>query len=248
MSDGIYSATSGAISQQRSLEVVANNVANATAVGYRGDRTAFREALARAQGAAVPSKSMRYVTVSKVQTDASQGGLRQTGNPLDLALQGEGYFAIQTPQGERYTRNGSFVLDAGGIVRTHDGYAVLSEAGDRPQPLTIPDRTATVEVSPDGTVAADGAQIGRLRIVDFDDPNMLIKEGNLLFTTPPEMAPKATDRTEIAQGFLETANVNAISSVNELVTANRSFEAFQRVIRTFGQIDDRTARELGAEG
>jgi flagellar basal-body rod protein FlgF len=247
MSDGIYCATSGAIAQQRSLDVVANNVANAGAVGFRGDRVAFREALTRSQNAAGPAKSLHYTLVSQVQTDSSQGSLHQTGNPLDLALQGDGYFAVETPQGERYTRAGSFLLDATGVLRNHDGYRVLSGTGDSRQPITIAPGVATVEVSPDGTVSADGTPVGRLRIVRFDDPNTLIKEGASLFAAPAGTRPLNAEQTEVAQGFLESANVNAVGSLNELINANRSFEAFQRVIRTYGQLDDRTARELGSE-
>jgi flagellar basal-body rod protein FlgG len=249
MSDGIYSATSGAISQQRSLEVVANNVANATAVGFRGDHVAFREALARAgaPGAAGAAGSLRYVTVSQVKTDASQGGLRQTGNSLDVALQGDGYFAVQTPRGESYTRAGSFVLDSSGVVRTQDGYALLSAGESNPrQPVTIPSGTGTVEISPDGSVNADGSPVGQLRIVAFDDPSQLVKEGNLLYSAPAGVVAKPAQNTEALQGFVETANVYAVGSVNELITINRSFEAFQRVIRTFGELEDRTARDLGS--
>jgi flagellar basal-body rod protein FlgF len=245
MSDGIYSATSGAISQQRSLEVVANNLANATATGFRGDRVAFREALAGANGQNAPATNLRFVAVSRVKTDDSQGGLKQTANPLDVALEGEGYFAVSTPRGERYTRAGAFVMDADGVIRTRDGYAVVGDSG--PNGISIPSGTASVEISPDGTVSADGSPLDRFKIVAFTDPNSLIKEGDLLFQAPPGLASNTPVNTEVAQGFIETANVNAVSGLNELITANRSFEAFQRVIRTYGQIDERTAKELGSE-
>jgi flagellar basal-body rod protein FlgF len=246
MSDGIYCAVSGAISQQRQLDVVANNIANAGSVGYRGDRVAFREALAQARGPAQPAASLRYVTVSRVQTDTTQGGLKQTGNPLDLALQGDGYFTIETPQGVRYSRAGSFVLDAQGVLRTPSGNAVLSASGKKPQPITIGTRAATITISPNGTVSADGVSVGQLKIVRFASPDALIKEGATLFSTQPDATPVNADETEIAQGFVESSNVNAVGSLNDLINANRAFEAFQRVIRTYGQIDDRTARELGA--
>jgi flagellar basal-body rod protein FlgF len=246
MSDGIYSATSGAISQQRSLEVIANNVANSTAVGFRGDQVAFHEAVAQAQGGAAPAKSLRYVAVAQVKTDTTQGGLRKTGNPLDLALQGDGYFAIQTPQGERYTRSGSFITDPGGVLRTQDGYPVLSEGPTPRQPITIPSGTAMVDIAPDGNVSSDGAAIGQLRIVAFDDPSRLLKEGDVLYSAPQGVTAKSTNETEVVQGFVETANVNPVGSVNELITANRTFDAYQRVIRAFGQLNDRTAREIGS--
>jgi flagellar basal-body rod protein FlgF len=248
MSDGIYCALSGAIAQQRSLEVVGNNVANAGAVGFRGDNVAFREVLTRTQTPAGPAKSLHYAVVSKVQTDDSQGGLRQTGNPLDVALQGDGYFAVETPQGERYTRAGSFLLDAQGVLRNSDGLSVLSGTGDKGQRVSIPAETTTIEISPDGTINADGNEIGKLRIVRFDDPTTLLREGSSLFSAPAGTAPLTDDKTEVAQGYLETANINAVSSLNELVNVNRSFEAFQKVMRAYGDLDTRTARELGNTG
>lgn len=243
MADGIYSALSGAIAQERSLDIVANNVANSATTGYRADRVAFQETLSRAQSQSQTPNSLRYVEVSEVRFDDTQGALRQTGNQLDVAIQGDGYFAIETANGERYTRAGSFVTDAEGILRTHDGHAVMGgEPGQPPQRIVIPEGTADVQIAPTGEITADGQAVGRLRISSFER-SQLQKEGHTLFVASG--APRPAENVEVVQGYLESANLNAVAGLNELISTSRSFEAFQRVIQGFRQIDERSARDLG---
>jgi flagellar basal-body rod protein FlgF len=243
VADGIYSALSGAVAQERSLDIVANNVANSGTTGYRADRVAFEESLTRAQQTSQTPNSLRYVELAEVRFDDSQGALRETGNQLDCAIQGEGYFAVETPNGERYTRDGSFVTDAEGTLRTHDGHAVMGgEPGQPPTRITIPDGTAAVQIDRTGEIRADGVSVGRLRISAFD-PQTLQKEGHTLFVASG--APRAAEGAEIEQGYLESANLNAVAGLNELISASRSFEAFQRVIQGFRSIDERSARDLG---
>jgi flagellar basal-body rod protein FlgF len=246
MSDGIYSALSGAIAQQRSLDIVANNVANASTTGFRADRVAFSEVLPPA-GETTRADALRYVAVSEVRTDQSAGALRQTGNPLDLAISGEGYFAVRTDHGVRFTRAGSFVQDGDGLIRTQAGHVVMQRRDDpdsTPEGIVVPRGTTSLEVGADGTVRADGATLGRLQIVRFTDETALEKEGLTLFRARDEARP--ADDATIVQGHVESANVNAVAGLNELITTTRSFEAFQRVIQGFRQIDERTARDLGS--
>lgn len=242
MSDGIWSAVSGAVAQERALDVVANNVANANTTGFRGDRVAFQEALGNAGGRAGQPPSMRFVAVSRVSAREDAGPLRQTGAPLDLALQGRGFFAVATPAGERYTRAGSFVAGANGQLQTQEGHAVVAAGGPDAR-IMIPTGTTEVSVAADGTVTADGNEIGKISIVRFDSMDQLSKEGRTLFNavgTPPT----PDDETLVTQGFLEGSNVSAVEGINELITVSRSFEAFQKVIQTFRDLDQRTAREV----
>ncbi|MBI2896006.1 MAG: flagellar basal-body rod protein FlgF [Deltaproteobacteria bacterium] len=248
MSDGIYSALSGAIAQQRSLDVVANNVANANTTGYRGDRVAFQEALVRSGGNGAAPDCLRFVGVSQVRADTAQGALRQTGNPLDVALQGDGFFAVETPSGVRYTRAGAFVTDQTGMLQTMDGHAVLAREveGERTLPrIRFPAGTREVVIATDGTVSADGVPIGRIKVVRFEQPNQLAKQGATLFVAG-QGQPVADDETQVVQGHLEGANVNAVAGLNELITVSRSFESFQRVIQAFRELDSRTAREVAS--
>lgn len=244
MSDGIYSALSGAIAEQRSLDVVANNVANANTTGFRGDRVAFQEALARGSGGPAPD-SMRFVGVARVRADTSAGPLRQTGNPLDLALQGDGFFALATPRGERYTRAGGFVASASGRLVTAAGLEVVGAPGGDAR-IQLPPGARQIQVAPNGTVSADGVEVGRVRVVRFDSPDALQKEGQTLWTASGGARPAVDEATQVVQGHLEGANVNAVSGMNELITVSRSFESFQRVIQAFRDLDARTAREVGS--
>lgn len=244
MSHGIYSALSGALAQQRALDVTANNVANANTVGFRADRVAFDEALARAGTLTTQPSSLRYVVADRITTDTAPGALRTTGNPYDLALNGDGFFVLATPQGERFTRAGSFLTGADGVLRTPDGIALVAE-GDPRARIRIPEGTRDVTIGPDGTVSADGEMVGRVRIVSFADPATVGKEGESRFMSVarPLRAPAAT---EVVQGAVETSNVNPIAGLNELITTTRLFDAFQRVIRTFAELDNRTARDIGS--
>jgi len=243
MSDGIYSALSGAIAQQRALDVVANNVANAGTVGYRGDTVAFREAVSRETAGPNPD-GLRYVSVAQQSTDQSDGPLIQTGNPLDLALQGDGLFALQTDNGVRYTRAGSFRMDPEGVIRSSGGH-VLMDAG-APDPsqaeIRIPPEATEILVGTDGTVTADGQEVGRIRIESFDQRS-LTKEGLTMYAARGQGEPA---EAQVSQGYLEGANVSPVGGMNQLISTSRAFEAFQRVIQAFRQIDERAARDVGS--
>ncbi len=241
MSDGIYSALSGAVAQQRSLDVVANNVANVGTVGFRGDALAFREAVSREAGGPAP-QDLRYVAIAQVTTDESAGPLTQTGNRLDVALSGDGMFAVRTGDGLRYTRAGSFRMDAQGVLRTPGGHAVLDANRPEGAPLTVPPGTGEIGIASDGTVTADGEAVGRLRVERFA-AGALEKEGLTMYRATGPGRPAA--ETEVLQGYLEGANVSPVAGMNELISASRSFEAFQRVIQAFKSIDERAARDVG---
>ncbi len=246
MSDGIYAALSGAIASERSLDVVANNVANVGTDGFRGERLAFRETMARAQGGGTQPTTLRYTEIEESRLDMTQGPLRETGNPLDLAIGGDAFFAVQTPQGERYTRAGSFVVGADGGVTTHEGFPVLADGPrDRPRPqLVVPQGTSSLSVASDGTLSTEGTVLGRIGMVHFQHPAEVISAGGAYYSARQGVDPtRVTDGT-VVQGFIEGANVGPISGMNELITASRTFEAFQRVIHTFQTLDERTARDL----
>jgi flagellar basal-body rod protein FlgF len=239
MSDGIYSALSGAIAQERTLAVVANNLANVNTTGFKGDKVAFSEIAAAQNGARV--QPLHFVSLDRTRIDGESGGLEHTGNPLDLAIQGDGYFAVQSGGGERYTRAGSFVADSEGTLRTHGGHEVLGDGGS----ITIPQGTKDIRVGPDGTIHADGQEIGKLKIVAFANTDGFVREGLTLFSASAGASSAEVGEITVAQGYLENANVNAVMGMNELITVGRTFDALQKVIDTFKQLDDRTARDLG---
>lgn len=252
MSDGIYVALSGAVALERALEVVANNVANVGTAGFRADRLTFSESLARAGGPAdggpVPT-SLRYVSVGDERIDASAGPLRETGNALDLAVSGgDNYFAVTTPRGERYTRDGAFTVSPDGVVRTRSGDAVLAASpADPAHPeLRVPPGTTNLSVGADGTLSSGETIFGRVRVVGLPAAS-LEHEGSSLLVARGATPVEATDAV-VTSGWLEGANVSPIHGMNELVAVTRSFEAFQRVIQGFRDLDTRTARELAGTG
>ncbi|MFT5353266.1 MAG: flagellar basal-body rod protein FlgF [Polyangiales bacterium] len=244
MSDGIWAAVSGAVAQQRALDVTANNVANANTTGFRGDRVAFREALSQASGQDDPAPdSLRFVNVSQVQASQEPGALRQTGGTFDLAIEGDGWFSVETPNGERYTRAGQFSVDGEGVLRSGDGAPVLAwqaEPGGETQELRVPLDAAQITIGLNGTLSADGNEVGQLAIRSFED-DALTKEGDTRFVAEGEGT--ASDAS-VLQGYLESSNINAVAGMNQLITVSRSFEAFQKIIDTFQQMDQRTARDL----
>lgn len=250
MADGIYTALTGAVAQQQTLDVIANNVANANTAGFRADRAAFSEFLAGAQKEQQSVSQLgqpgprvdHFVHIDVVAHDHSDGALRLTGNPLDMALTGEGFFAVQTPQGERLTRAGSFMMRADGTLTTTDGHDVLGETN---QPIHLP-TNKDVQVGADGSIQADGQFVGKLKLVRAQDPKTLEKESETLFKTSPNAPLQHAENVTVTQGHLESSNVNAVAGLNELITVNRSFDALQKVIETFQKLDERTARELGA--
>ncbi len=250
MANGIYSALTGAIAQQRSLDVAANNVANVNTTSFRADRVAFSEVLARNNSQSAPAGSaVRYVGVADVRQDLSQGSIRNTGNPFDLALQGDAYFVLRTPQGERYTRDGSLVLDQEGIIRTHEGHAVMNASeklGQKPAEIRIPPQTIRTRIDQDGQVYADDQPIGQIALVQFGEPNSLTREGLTLYSATDTSRLAKADNVDLLQGHIETSNVNSIHGMNELITITRSFEAFQKVIDAFQQLDTHAARDIAS--
>ncbi|HEY6880110.1 MAG TPA: flagellar basal-body rod protein FlgF [Polyangiales bacterium] len=251
MADGIYTALSGALAQQHQLDTIANNVANASTAGFRGDRAVFGEMLAGAQNRKepidprqpAPKTTDRFVEIEMNQLDMSAGVLRKTGNTLDLGLQGDGFFVVRTPQGDRLTRSGNFMLQESGELSTPDGKLVLGEGN---VPIIIPRNTKNIEVRPDGTIRADDTDVGRLSLKTVKDQNALLREGTTTYAVKPGTEIEQAEYVDVVQGHLEASNVNPVNGLNELITVNRTFDALQRVIQSFQEIDQRTARDVGS--
>jgi flagellar basal-body rod protein FlgF len=235
MSNGIYAATAGAVAQSSALDTTANNIANATTAGFRADRITFREALATAR-----SVDLSQVGTGTTRVDAQAGALTTTENPLDLALDGDGYFGVQTPNGPRYTRAGNFQIDDQRNLVTSEGFAVRGEGG---APINIPGDAAQVGVGLDGTVSADGTELGKLELVRFA-PGQVKREGNTLFAVTGR--PIAGDPPKVRSGMLEASNVNVVRGVVELVKVTRVYESLMRMIQNYHDVESRAARELSA--
>lgn len=230
------SAASGMRSRMQSLDILANNLANVETGGYKADREFFSvytsaEASADAQDpinqySLNQGQMMNNVAtlpvVEKQWTDLSPGDLRPTWNSLDLAVDGDGLFAIQTARGVRYTRNGSFRLSPAGTLTTADGSAVRSQSG---RPIAL-DRSLPVEILPDGTVQQAGSAVGKIQMASFN-PGGLAKEGANYFVAAPGATPRPATGA-VVQGQLEQSNVGAAESAVRLISITRQFEMLQK--------------------
>jgi len=234
MSSGIYVATAGAVAQSNALDATANNIANAATTGFHGDRVTFREALTAAR-----SPDVATVGAGTTRVDAQAGALLPTESPLDLALDGDGYFGVATPAGPRYTRAGNFQLDPKGNLVTADGFAVRGQGG---APINIPAEATQIAIAADGTVSADGNEIGKLELVRFA-ANQVKREGGSLFSATGR--PLAGELPKVRSGMLESSNVNVVRGVVDLVKVSRTYESLMRVIQGYHDIESRAARELG---
>ena len=238
MGNGIYTALAGAVAQSEALDVTANNVANASTAGFRAERVSFHEQLTRATG-----NRMVFVGATGGKTDGAQGALRQTGAPLDAALVGDAWFAVDTPRGVRYTRDGAFRTDAGGMIVTSVGLAVRARGGGN---LVIPPGAATVAIGGDGTVEADGEAIGQLELARFA-PSAMVREGeSLMIARGPAQAVGAD--VEVVGGAIEQSDFEIVRGVVDLVRVSRTYEALHRMIERYRDIDSRTARDIGGPG
>jgi len=243
MSTGIWSAVSGAVAQTTSLDVAANNVANAATAGYRGDRVVFRQELNRALDRTMGTSSLRYSLVRTVEPDRAQGSLVQTGRPLDVALRSpDQWFTVATKEGPRYTRVGQIQITSEGALSTPDGHVYLDGSGN---PITVPTDARTLEIAPDGGIIVDGEENGmRLGVVEFQRSTRLEKEGaTLVRAAPGERGPISVD-AELALGSFESSNTTPMAGMTALVQASREFEMISKVIEVFAGLEHRTALEL----
>jgi len=247
MSDGIYAALSGGIVQMRRLDVLANDLANVNTTGFKRDRLIVGESpAARADpepfGAVLArsrAPAARLAETRGTYTDLSQGPTVRTGSPLDVALVGEGFLAVEAPDGLALTRDGRLALASDGTIVTQSGLAVSGEWG----PITVPADAAAIEIQPTGEVLADGYPVGRLRIVRPTNPGALEKLGHGLWD-PGRAGVRDGAPAEVVQGFLEGSNVEPVTTLVELIQAQRSFDASQQMIRAHKDLDATSLRKI----
>jgi flagellar basal-body rod protein FlgF/flagellar basal-body rod protein FlgG len=239
MDSGYYAACTALAARTQALDTIANNLANANTAGYRAEHNVFSAVLASTQsetGSGLSNAINNYGIVSGTALDLSQGALQKTGNPLDLAIEGSAFFAVKTPNGTMYTRNGSFQVSATGQLITPAGDPVLGSKG----PITL--LPGPVSISPDGTISSNGAITGKISLVSFPANTTLTSEGSSYYSAPANTEQAATD-SSVQQGALENSNVNPIVSMVELITAQRSAESMQRTLSLFGSEMDKTAAQ-----
>ncbi|HFE64939.1 flagellar basal-body rod protein FlgF [candidate division KSB1 bacterium 4484_188] len=239
MIKGLNVSKAGMLPRQRQLEIDANNLANINTIGYKKDEVFFRHLIDSLQ--ASDEKNAKVSSASgEVITDFSSGSLRETGNPLDLAIVGDGFFVIDTPEGNVFTRNGNFSLDADGRLTTQDGYSVLGSGGE------IQITGNEVRISEDGSILVDGQATDTLRVVRFENPTLLTKIGGTYFMDENDAGMMDVESTDlkVRQGYLEGSNVTGIKEIVQMIEIYRQFEMGQRAIST----QDQTLEKLINDG
>lgn len=255
--NSIYPVLSGALAQEKRLELITNNLANVSTSGFKKDIAVFEGVtplLIDAAGTEIQAMTRllgsdaTFGLLKEVRTDFSSGAIQVTGEPLDLAVQGEGFFAVQSPQGVRYTRNGHFTLDVDGQLVTTSGFPVLGSGG----PISLP--PGVVSIDSNGNISVRGFEAGAtvtevdvLPVYTVSNPSDLRKVGGSLFALVSGTAvPSLTGRVQ--QGALEGSNVNAVEEMVAMIEVMRLYEAAQKMIQTADDIAGKAANEIGRMG
>lgn len=228
MVSGIYQLIDCSLIHQLKFETVSNNLANVNSTGFKKNFLSFDQALASS-----------YTTA----TDFSPGEIRHTGNALDIALEGEGFFKVETHRGIRYTRDGAFSLDTDGYLVTRAGYRVVGQNG----PIKI--GQGEVMVRMDGQIMVNGAVVGRLEVSDFEDRRQLKKEGASLYNYEGAIEDTfSLEKANVQQGYLENSNVNATQEMIKMIEALRAFESAQKAIQSIDEITSKMVNDYGLLG
>jgi len=240
MSTGIYSAVTGMKSKERELEAVSHNIANASTAGFKEVGMVFEAVMSRQEkNGQTDTMIMPFNSSEEMFVNHEQGASQQTGGDLDLAIQGEGFFVVQTEQGLRFTRNGRFKLNDSGQVVTTQGHMVSAKSGQ----LVVDG--ASVQVSEDGALMVDNEEQGGFRIVRFNEESALEPVGNGLFKAPESAGMQDFNTPQVMQGMFEQSNVNVVKNLMKLIKSSHAMESYQRSIVIMSKIEEKVINDAG---
>jgi flagellar basal-body rod protein FlgF len=251
MQNALLVGLSRQMSLAHELDVVANNVANIDTTGFKADRATFNEFLMPGardnEFATGKDRRISFVQDRATWIDYSPGSMQRTGNPLDVAIDGKGYFVVQTPRGQRYTRNGAFGINAAGELVTSNGDQVMGTNG----PIIFQPTDRDIIISPTGIVSVrDGpgtnsAQRAQLQLVSFDQQQKLQKDGGSTFTAPPDVTPNpAPANTRLMQGTIEKSNVQPILEMARMIEITRSYSDIAAILQQQGDLRRNSLQQL----
>lgn len=245
----MYTAVSGQSAVFKQLEVISNNLANVDTSGYKAERMLFEKSLKEEQNLQTSFQSdikepshlnpNEFVEVRGTYTDMEQGPVQQTGNPLDAAIDGPGFFVVQTENGERLTRNGSFQLNENSELVNQSGHPVLGAGGQ----IQVPNGSE-VQIQPDGGITANGQSVGNLRVVDVGT-STLSRERGQLFKVPEGEQAMDFAEVSVTPGAIEGSNVNAVRELTDMIYTSRLFDALQKGQESSGEMNRNRNQTLG---
>lgn len=229
------------IALQRQMDVVANNLANVNTTGFKAEQLLFEEyvePVARDQDFPWVDQPLAYTQDWATVHDFSGGAVVQTGNPLDVALQGEGFLTVETPAGERWTRTGALQIDADGFLVTTEGHRILGEGGA----IQFDDDDSDITIAADGAISTNDGIKGRLRLVEFSNPQELAREGSNLFSGG---IPTDGGTTRVLQGALEKSNVSGVSEMTEMIRVSRAYQSLASLMQKQDEMRRTAVQRLG---
>lgn len=241
MDNAMYVALSRQMVLKRELDIVANNIANVDTTGFKVEGTMVKTDPSTGASMVDGPPSLKFVIDDGVTRDFSQGALHQTDGPLDLGIEGQGFFKVQTAAGERYTRDGRFTLSPEGKLTTQAGDPVQGESGE----IVVNPELGPVTIAEDGTVSQGVNKVGKIEVVTFDDLSGLSKTGDNLFRNTSNLQPQPSTAARVHQGMLESSNVNSILQVTRLIEISRAYESMARTIENSAELSRRSVERLG---
>ena len=241
MDNAIYVGLSRQIILQRELDITANNLANVDTTGFKFESMLSTQdpTTVRTSGKGPP---LTFASPDGVARDYTQGALTQTGSPLDVGIDGKGFFQIATASGPRYTRDGRFMLDPTGKLVTKDGDAVEGDGGD----IVLDPKKGQVTISENGSISQSGQIVGKLSTVTFDSLSALSKDGSNLYRNDSNLTAQPTTTTSLRQGMLEVSNVQPVSQITRLIEINRAYEAISTMMSSTASLANSAIQRLGA--
>ncbi|HCO54781.1 MAG TPA: flagellar basal-body rod protein FlgF [Pelagibacterium sp.] len=227
---------------QRQMDVVANNLANINSTGFKAEAILFEEyVMPVASDRSFPSGSQQlsYVQDWATMHDLAAGSMTQTGNPLDVALAGEGFLAVEAPEGTRYTRNGAMEINSDGVLVTQNGFPVLSDGGN---PIVFGAGETDIAITAEGEITSSAGNKGSLAVVEFENPQELTRTGDTMFAGG---TPLAVSTTRVVQGALERSNVSGVGEMTEMIRVTRAYSSLADLMNKQDELRRSAIQRLG---
>lgn len=249
MGSGKYSALAGAISREQTIANISNNLANINTSGYKKSVVSF-ESVLKGEQQVKDTKGINYNRIRQNTTDFSPGAVKSTQDPLDMVIDGEGFFKLQGPNSILYSRRGDMAIDPNGILTTSNGLPVLDKSNN---PITIPDADeGRLNVGDDGTIylmsfEGDSSEVARLAIVNVRDKSQLKKESETVFSLGNSLLETPIENPRVIQGSIELSNVNMTAEMTEMIYSHRVYDTYHKVLKSYSTISEQQ-EELGTLG